>query len=159
MTTYSTQANGRKLVLVDIENLAGTPAPSEADVCAAMSQLGYLLSNFDAAQVIVACSHRAAKDVAFGCANARHLWKSGPDGADLALLEVLSDERVETRFTEIVVCSGDGIFAEAVASLGRMGISVTVVALHGHLSSRLRLAASTVIELNINSNMNLAEPA
>ena len=45
-----------------------------------------VVPGFDDAQRIVACSHHAAPTVAFAFPTARHLWRSGRDGADLALL-------------------------------------------------------------------------
>ena len=47
-----------------------------------------------------------------------------------------------------MLVSGDGIFTEAVTELGRRGVKVTVAARRGHLSNRLRLAATEVVYLN-----------
>ena len=66
------------------------------------------LPDFDAAQRIVACSHHAAPRVAFAFPGARHLWRSGPDGADLALLDVLDHEHVAQRFECVTICWGMG---------------------------------------------------
>jgi hypothetical protein len=137
----------RHLVLVDIENLAATPSPSQEDVTAVVDHLRDLLPGFDCAQRIVACSHQAAANVAFAFPPARHLWRSGPDGADLALLSVLDNERVDDRFGQVTICSGDGIFAASAARLGGAGVAVTVVSLQGHLAARLELAARHVLFL------------
>jgi hypothetical protein len=66
---------------------------------------------------------------------------SGPDGADLALLEVLAEHDVEGRFDAVVVASGDGIFTDAVSELAGMGLSTLVISRPEALSRRLRLAA------------------
>src|SRR5437868_3677603 len=108
----------RHLVLVDIENLASTPSPSPEEVRGVVNALRAVLPGFDSAQRIVACSHHAALNVAFAFPSARRIWRSGPDGADLALLGVLDNERVDDRFGHVTICSGDGIFAASAARLG-----------------------------------------
>jgi hypothetical protein len=138
----------RHLVLVDIENLATTPSPTRDEVRAIAEALRDLVPAFDRAQRIVACSHHAAAAVAFNFPPARHLWRSGRDGADLALLSVLDNERVDDRFGHVTICSGDGIFAASAARLGGAGVDVTVVSLRGHLAARLELAARYVCFLS-----------
>jgi hypothetical protein len=92
----------------------------------------------------VACSHHAAATVAFEFPGARHLWRSGQDGADLALMDVLENELVDERFGQVTLCSGDGIFTEAAAWLAGRGVDVTVISLRWHLATRLELAARHV---------------
>jgi hypothetical protein len=106
-----------------------------------------VISKWDSALVVVGCSHFAARTVAFSYPQARHVWRSGENGADLALIEVLERERVEERFSAITLCSGDGIFTESLARVGGAGVHSTVIAVSGHLSRRLRLVANRVIEL------------
>jgi hypothetical protein len=136
---------GRKLVLVDIENLVASPSPTTEQVGEAVDNLSGVISGFDHALRYVACSHRAARVVAFAVPFGRCLWQSGPNGADLALLDILDNGVVDERFECVTVCSGDGIFAEAVSRLAGKGVDVTVVALQGHLSRRLNLAARRVV--------------
>lgn len=50
-----------------------------------------------------------------------------------------------SRFAEVVVGSGDGLFTDAVAHLGSQGIDVTVVSNRRSLSRRLELAAKHVV--------------
>ena len=145
--------SGRRLVLIDVENLAATGNPTTRDVEMVRSALMGVVPDFDTAQRIVACSHHAAPTVAFAFPRARHLWRSGPDGADLALLDVLENERVDRRFGYVTLCSGDGIFAPSAARLGGAHVDVTVVALAGHLSARLELAARNVVKLTGSSLM------
>ena len=90
----------------------------------------------------VACSHHAAPEVAFGCTGyCRRRWRSGADGADLALLEVLEQEPVLGRYDAVTIVSGDGIFAEALSWLGNAGVSTTVVSNSTSLSTKSRLAS------------------
>ena len=145
--TRTTRLKGRHLVLIDFENMAGTADPTPGEVDGVALTLRDAVPAFDGAHVVVACSHHAARTVAFAFPRARHLWRSGPDGADLALLDVLDNERVDQRFEHVTICSGDGIFAASAALLGGAGVKVTVVSLHGHLATRLRLAARSVVYL------------
>lgn len=135
---------GRHLILVDIENLAGTPSPTSDEIDGVVQALRTVVPGFDADQKIVAYSHHSARTVPFVFPSARHLWRSGPDGADLALLEVLETERVDERFERVTLCSGDGIFASVAARLGGAGVDLTAVSLSGSLAARLQLAARHV---------------
>jgi len=142
--TRRTLRAGRHLILIDIENLTATANPTADDIVAALTALRRAVPGFDVSQRIVACSHRAAPTVAFTFPRARHLWRSGPDGADRALLSVLENEDVDERFERVSICSGDGIFAPAAAWLGGADVDVTVVSLRGYLAARLQLAARHV---------------
>lgn len=135
----------RQLHLVDIENLVGTARPSRHQASACRTRYAELSPLGLEDQLVLACNHGAALDVGCEWPGARLLLGSGPDGADLALLGVLNDERIERRFTRLVIASGDSIFAEAVCKLSGLGLEVTVVSRPEALSKRLRLAASRVI--------------
>ena len=111
------------------------------------SALRDVVPDFDEAQRIVACSHHAASTVAFAFPTARHLWRSGQNGADLALLGVLENERVDERFERVTICSGDGIFAASAATLAGADVEVTAVSLEGHLAARLQFAARHMVFL------------
>jgi hypothetical protein len=139
--------SGRHLVLIDIENLAATATPTCEEVEMIRAALTAVLPDFRLAQRIVACSHHAAPTVAFAFPGARHLWRSGHNGADLALLDVLENEHVDRRFSRVTLCSGDGVFAASAARLAVAHVDVTVVALQGHLAARLELAARHVVRL------------
>lgn len=150
MTGYKQQETGtpRHLVLVDIENLVGTASPSPRDLDVAESRLREVICGFDQAQCVVACSHQAAKTAAFAFPGARRRWRSGPDGADRALIEELSDLRVMKRYRRVTLCSGDGIFAESVAALGAAGIEVAVVSVSDRLARALAMAAHHAVRLD-----------
>lgn len=142
----TTSAQNRTLHLVDIENLLGTPRPCESSVMEGLDLYGELVDVSGPNQMIVACNHGAAQAV--GCClgeGPRLLLRSGPDGADHALIDVLDHENVQHRFASLVLASGDGIFAEHVAALTSLGIPVTVVARRGSLNPRLELASTRVI--------------
>jgi hypothetical protein len=137
----------RHFVLIDVENVAGLPCPTSLDLANLQSQLHSVIPDLDEAFRVVACNHRAAKTVAFEFPGARQHWRSGRDGADFALLEEMSDLRVMRRFGRVTVCSGDWRFSKSLAELAVLGLDTTVVALEGHLSKRLGLAAQHVVIL------------
>lgn len=145
LTRYDT--NPRHLVLLDIENLAAAPCPTHDQLEEVKEHLRGAIEGFDDLPCVVACSHRAARVVAFAFPTALRRWRSGPDGADLALIDEIKDMRLMERYDRVTLCSGDGIFASYVAGLADAGVDTTVVALRGHLSRRLQLAARTVVEL------------
>ena len=131
----------RALHLIDIENLLGNPRPDAESVCQARDayESQVLVGKDDL--VVVACNHGCALSVGLSYKGARLIVRSGPDGADLALLEVLDEGDVAERFDAVVIASGDGIFTDAVALLGDMRVPAIVVARPDSLARRLRLAA------------------
>lgn len=135
------------LVVLDIENMAGTASPTPSELEQIHVQLAEVIDGYDDLQCIVACSHRAAPAVMFAFPRALRRLQSGPNGADLALLTEMGEHRVMDRYEKVTLCSGDGIFTDEVARLGRAGVDVTVVANEGSLASRLLLAAAHVVTL------------
>jgi len=136
---------GRSLHLVDLENLIGGPcrgrgslAEGMASYCAAAPvQLGD--------HVVVAVNPGLALDAGLVWRTARLLSRSGPDGADQALLEQISDRSwIAARYDRIIIGSGDGIFASAAADLRALGIAVGVIAPANALSRQLRRVASFI---------------
>ena len=138
----------RRLHLVDIENLAGDSLPTLSQVREALGLYTDCLAVEDMDQVEVASSHLTLLNAALGWPHAHYRVRSGPDGADLALLDVLRNENVATRFTHVAIGSGDHRFAEAAAHLAAQGVWVTVVSRRRSLSSRLALAAGEVVLLD-----------
>lgn len=135
----------RTLHLIDVENLAGTGVPGRDQVGAVHSWYGQRVGFGPVDHVVVACNHLALVDTVLGWPRARYRVRSGPDGADLELLDVLCHENVVERYTQFVIASGDGVFADAAASLAAASRWVMVVSRPGRLSTRLRLAACEVI--------------
>ena len=89
-------------------------------------------------QVEVASSHLTLVNAALGC---HYRVRSGPDGADLALLDILRHENVAQRFTHVAIGSGDHRFAEDATRLAALGVWVTVASRKRSLSQRLAVAA------------------
>ncbi|WP_253919940.1 NYN domain-containing protein [Dietzia psychralcaliphila] len=96
-------------------------------------------------QVIVGVDKAGAINTGPVWSSARIVVGSGADGADHALLDVLSDENIAGRFDEVILVSGDGIFTDAVAALGSHDVKVTVVAHQSQLAKRLQMAASHTV--------------
>jgi hypothetical protein len=138
----------RRLHLVDIENLVGARRPSLDQVSRARSLYGARLAFGAMDQVEVASRHLTLVNAALGWPHAHYRARSGPDGADLALLDVLRHEDVARRFTHVAIGSGDHLFAEEAARLAAQGVWVTVVSRKRSLSLRLELAAREVILLD-----------
>ena len=127
----------RTLHLVDIENLAGAALPSRDQVTEVQ---GLYVARLDLGaddQVVMATSHLAFMNAALGWPSARYRVRSGPNGADLELLDVLQHEDVAARFTHVVIGSGDGLFSQAAANLAARDVWVTVVSRRDSLSRAL----------------------
>lgn len=131
----------RTLHLIDIENLLGEPRPAAQLVSQARTAYEAEVVVAENDLVVVACNHGCALDVGLAYTGARMVVRSGPDGADLALLEVLDEHDVKSRFDAVVIASGDGIFTQAVSALAAVGLPTLVVSRPESLSRSLRLAA------------------
>ena len=93
---------------------------------------------------VIGVSHQNNVFPAHGWQGARIVLKEGHDGADLALEAVLSSENIEERFSEVVIVSGDGLFAKQAARLRSLGVKVTVDARARQLSRFLAFSCSSV---------------
>ncbi len=146
--SYRWRFPDRALHVVDIENLAGAAVPSLDLVSAVqvryLSCLGFGADD----QVVLAASHLALLNAGLGWPHARYRVRSGKDGADLALIDVLEHENVAARFSHVVIGSGDGLFGDAAASLAARGVYVTVVSRKGSLAQGLARVARDVIYLD-----------
>jgi hypothetical protein len=147
-TTFRWQFPDRALHVVDIENLAGAAVPTMDRVSEV--QVQYLASlRFGADdQVVLAANHLALLNTGLGWPHARYRVRSGKDGADLELIDVLEHENVAARFSHVVIGSGDGGFSQSAASLAARGIRITVVSRWGSLAYELAKIAGDVIYLD-----------
>ena len=138
----------RTLHVVDIENLAGAAIPSLGQVTEIQGlYLAHLAFGADD-QVVMAANHLALLNAALGWPHARYRVRSGKDGADLELIDVLEHENVAARFSHVVIGSGDGGFSQSAASLAARGIRITVVSRWGSLAYELAKVAVDVIYLD-----------
>ena len=140
---YSTLMKHRSIA-IDIENLYGDCSPqspygplTEQDV-AALKRVVEGVYDCPETPAVVASSHAVAKAVMWGWPEAGRRWRSGPDGADLALLNEYTPAEIAERFARVILASGDGIFTDFVAECGRLGVRVDVLSRPEALSSGLR---------------------
>jgi hypothetical protein len=131
----------RAIHLLDPENLIGTGAPHLIQVRLLMDRYAARVGIGPMDQIVIGCCHLAFKTIGFCWPGPDYRVRSGPDGADLELLDVIRHEQVASRFAEVVIGSGDGAFTPAAAALASSGCRVTVVSRLGHLSRTLELAA------------------
>jgi hypothetical protein len=131
----------RTLHVVDIENLAGAAIPTLTRVVEVQGQYLSLLAPRADDQVVVAANHLALLNAGLGWPHARYRVRSGRDGADLELLDVLEHENVAARFTHVVIGSGDSGFVRAAVALASRGVEVTVVSRRASLAYELAIAA------------------
>jgi hypothetical protein len=69
----------------------------------------------------------------------------GPDGGELALIDVIKDQLLDGQFGCLVIGSGDGEFVNVAWKASTLGLLVVVVALDDCLSTRLaRIAHHTI---------------
>ena len=144
---------GRELHLVDVENLLGGVVTEQA-VRELRREFDDLVASScppdDIHQVVATSTWRTLAEAAFGWEVARPVFRDGPDGADLALLDA-GDWRPEERFSKVVIGSGDHIFAAYARRLRSAGVEVIVVSRPESLAYELRRAASTVMQCTIRS--------
>jgi hypothetical protein len=146
----ATERSPRRLHLIDLENLAGGPRFSPVEALSIERTYRSIVGIGPRDLVVVSTSHVAAPASWEAFASARRLMRSGRDGADLELLSVVANERVSTRFSSVVVASGDRIFAEPCAQLQQRGCLVTVASKRCSLSRCLAFAVRDIIYLDSN---------
>ncbi len=137
----------RSLHLIDIENLAGTGHLDHV-LARRMAAAYYTAAECLVPDLeIVACSHHSGFAVALAFCGASIRWRSGPDGADLALLEA-ADELPFECFDRLVIGSGDGIFLRLARQARANGLIVDVVARACGVSWGLARAADRLIPIS-----------
>ena len=139
---------GRRLVVVDLENVVGGVVMRVEQASSARLCISKAIQLAPDEQVVIGTCHTGLLASGLGWPTARLVVRSGENGADLALLEVLQDERIADRFDKVTLVSGDGIFADAVAALGKSGVAVTAVSRPEACSRRLRMAAARSVFLD-----------
>jgi hypothetical protein len=136
----------RRIYLIDIENVAHGACLTTEIAASAMEAVLAVVPPRHGDLVVIGTCHLGLLSVATAYPTARRLMGSGPDGADLALLEEMTQHMVD-RFDELVLVSGDHIFADGVAWLAARGLPTTVVSHPDSLSRQLRMAATDIVYL------------
>ena len=136
---------GRALHIVDLENLMGGPMAGFLPMAKAAAAYYEAVSVGEDDHLVVAVNPCLALDAHDCFPSALLRVRGGHDGADLALLEAIDDAQfVCSRYTRLIVGSGDGIFASAMLRLRLWGLLVGVVSRKCSLSASLRDSASFV---------------
>jgi hypothetical protein len=129
---------GRTLHLIDIENLMGGPRNSPV-ILQLASELykESVPTRFDD-HFVLAANRGLAVQAGLSWPSAQLLVGNGKDGADLALIQRISDiEWISARYDRVILGSGDGIFASHLSALRALGIAIGIVAPIGTISRRL----------------------
>jgi hypothetical protein len=130
---------GRALHLVDLENLLGNPWATGARVAEAYEAALVAGRHRPGDLVYVAANRWLLAELGFVAHTpCRLLVASGPDGADLVLLEQAQPTWVAERFDRLVIVSGDGIFASVAHAARASGLQVDVVRGASKVSRRLQ---------------------
>tara|TARA_B100000902_G_C27027759_1_gene772829 strand:- start:38 stop:547 length:510 start_codon:yes stop_codon:yes gene_type:complete len=147
--SHTNHSKLRACFLGDIENLAGRKeGPTHLDVIS-IAEAVYKTFGMYSVFPVVATAHCNAEPVWFNWPGARKLVKSGVDGADLKLLEVMKNEDLAKRFDLVIIGSCDHIFSEAASKLASQGVRVVAALGRGRISKRLRMAVHDVVRLPI----------
>jgi len=133
---------GRTLHLLDFENLCGGPDQILIAKDWVMQTYRIKAGVSYGDHVVIGCNPMSLLDCLGVFPGCRLVGRHGPDGADLALLDVLRDlDWIARRFDRVVIGSGDHIFAQSAAALRSRGVLVGVVAPRGSLSNLLASSA------------------
>lgn len=135
--------NRRRLILIDIENFNGCPVTTRTQARWCRRMLEHWLALHPDEQVVIAADITTVTDIYLAWPEARILAGRFDNGADLRLLEVM-EENLAQRYTELVLVSGDRIFAEKVSELAGQGLPTHVYSHAVSLSKRLKFAAATI---------------
>jgi phage tail sheath gpL-like len=142
------ELRARQIHGIDLENLVGSSHLSESLVAQAAAAYRQAVGLGPLDLVIVAVSHHNEVSARFGWGSSAHfVVRSGPDGADLALIEALREHAFAEACAGVVIASGDHIFTDLTIDLHRAGRAVTVAGGGGFVSARLRLAAQSFIKV------------
>lgn len=138
-TKKSQKQSSRKLHIIDIENIIGKADFTEADARRFKEiYWGHAVAveRFD--DVILASSRLAATNSWWAFPQGiQRLIKDGPDGAELAVLEALDVSQAAQRYDEVVLASGDHLFADLVQDFQRRGVTVQLIIGRGTPARRL----------------------
>ena len=142
--TRESSTAGRSLHLIDADNVIGDPRTTDRRTIAAAFDAYRLAADYQLGDhVIIAtgCNGLHVLEVELAWPGVQHRRRSGPDGADLELLEAADFAASSGRYDRVVIGSGDRIFMVAIANLRARSIDVDVVARYGHLAKAMKLQA------------------
>lgn len=137
---------------LDIENLCGTADLYPDLVTSTFLDYLHVTQAASTDLFTVTASHHNYETVAFSLRALRSLHlpppRSGPDGADLALIDEIAATPLRAGIDRICIGSGDHIFAFPLTRLGRLGVHTTVVSRWDSCSRHVTRAADRVLYLS-----------
>ena len=143
---------GRRLIAVDAQNLLGCHPATASAACwefAIAESLHAVGFREDADHLVIAVAPDWAFTVKALAPFARLMVQGGRHGADLALCNALEDTNfIASRYSEVVIASGDHIFCASVRALADAGVPTTVACLPHQTSSELTATAAHVTWLD-----------
>ena len=137
----------RRMFIVDIENAIGCGVISDDRVKQQKYRIEETYGCNEDDLVVIGVSHSKNAFPARCWKGARIVLKHGENGADLALKRVMQTEDLASRFGEVVIVSGDGIFAKEAKALKQEGARVLI-------DSALDSVASKMIQMASIANMH-----
>lgn len=144
---YSTRTHH----FLDIENLCGTNNLDTELVTTTFLDYLNVTCAAESDLFTVTSSHHNYKTVAFALKAIRSLHlpqpRSGPDGADLVLVDEIDATRMRKDIDRICIGSGDHIFAFPLTRLSNLGFHTTVVSRWECCSKHVTRAADTTLYL------------
>lgn len=131
------------LLCIDMENMSCASELDVPRVARLSARLRATVPVRAGDHTVIATSHHNALAAGLGWGGpALRRVRSGKDGADLELIEEMSDAAwIVSRYRRVVLAAGDRIYAESVARLKAAGGAVFVVPPDSGLSKTLALAA------------------
>lgn len=147
---------GRGLHLVDLDNLVGGPWNAGL-VPQVLPQYLSTASYVQGDHLVVAADAHLATTAMFQLpVGGQFLVARGTNGADNRLLELLTTDHIVTRYSRMVIGSGDHCFAGLAREVRSLGGSVSVVARRGTLARSLQAACNRTLWLTVAAGVSAA---
>lgn len=124
--------------LIDIENLCGCGIPSADDIRRAREIYEEEVGIQDDDLVLVAAGTQNKAAVRKAWPKATHIFRPGPNGADIALAQFICEsETITSRYGRAFLGSGDGGLAPYASNLTSNGLDTIVVSRPSALSWKM----------------------
>jgi hypothetical protein len=134
----------RSIHLIDIENLCVT-GDLTVEMVAEVRE-AYVAQVEPSADdlFVIAASHHNMEAAAFGWPGGFHGFRSGRDGADIVLAQMMLEDDLADRFETVFLASGDGGLAPFASALRAKGCHIQVVSRIESVSWAMRYAGDSV---------------
>jgi hypothetical protein len=134
----------RTLHLVDIDNLTGDPTCTDPRLLRRIVDTYRVLAGYTPGDHVVmatGCNGRHVLEAELAWPGVLHRRRKGPDGADLELIDSFDTAIATSRYTRVVIGSGDQTFTRIASDTIRAGLHLTVVSRRNSLAGDLRKVA------------------